>query len=72
MFGHVIPEQQHEGLQEGAEVVVVIDGRVLVEINVTKHLHTHTYTHVHIYTPTHTHSQVHDISESCHVNGIGK
>lgn len=33
-----LPEQQHEGLKKSAEVVVVSDGCVLVELNVSKHL----------------------------------
>lgn len=35
---HLIPEQQHESLEESAEVVVVIDSCVLIQFNVSKHL----------------------------------
>lgn len=33
-----LPEQQHECLEESAEVVVVIDSRVLIQFDVAKHL----------------------------------
>lgn len=32
------PEQQHESLEECAEVVVVIDSGVLIQVDVAKHL----------------------------------
>ena len=67
MSGNVVPEQQHEGLQEGAEVIVVIYGCVLVEINVTEHLRTRARTHTHTDTDTdthtHTHTQLHKVDK---------
>ena len=35
---YLIPEQQHERLEESAEVVVVIDSCVFIQFNVAKHL----------------------------------
>lgn len=34
----LLPEQQHESLEESAKVVVVIDSRVLIQLDVAKHL----------------------------------
>jgi len=36
----LIPEEQHERLEESPEVVVVRDGRVFIQRDVTKHLNT--------------------------------
>lgn len=33
-----LPEQKHQSLEEGLEVVVVVDGRFLIQLNVSKHL----------------------------------
>lgn len=33
-----LPEKQHESLQEGLEVVVPVDGGVVIQCNVSKHL----------------------------------
>lgn len=41
------PEEQHQGHEEGPEVVVLVDGMlsVLVKRQIPKQLHTHTHTH---------------------------
>lgn len=33
-----LPEEQGQGLEKGLEVVVVIYGRLLIQLNVSKHL----------------------------------
>lgn len=33
-----LPEQQHEGLKKGLEVIMMIDSRLLCQLDVTKHL----------------------------------
>jgi len=33
-----LPEQQHEGLKKGLEVIMMVDGRLFIQLDVTKHL----------------------------------
>lgn len=33
-----LPEQQHEGLKKGLEVIVMTDGWLVIQLDVTKHL----------------------------------
>ena len=37
-FRVIVPEEEHQSLQEGAEVVMVVDSGVLIEVNVPKNL----------------------------------